>query len=42
MRMLFGIKSANEVWQCTMEDEFDAVEGVGINVDDLYAPSVHI
>ena len=35
MRMPFGIKSASEVWQHTMVEEFGDVEGVGIIVDDL-------
>ena len=35
VRMLFVIKSASEVWQHTMEEEFGDVEGIGIIVDDL-------
>ena len=35
MRMPFGIKSASEVWQRKMEEEFGDVEGVEIIVDDL-------
>ena len=33
--MPFGISSASQTWQCSMEEEFGDIEGAKIIVDDL-------
>ena len=33
--MPFGISSASEIWQCSMEEELGDIEGAEIIVDDL-------
>ena len=35
LRMPFGISSASEIWQRSMEEEFGDIEGAEIIVDDL-------
>ena len=35
LRMPFGISSASELWQCSMEEEFGDIEGAEIIVGDL-------